>query len=134
MDGGIIEGTAASLNMSIGPEVFRSLFCCHEGAALILVKDSIEPWIVVKSTVPVGYTAALRTSLNDDRLLFSPEFLREGRALYDNLHPSRIVVGVDQSDEEAVRFGRRFARLLVNGSEDASVPVTYNLLRTLTAA
>ena len=79
-------------------------------------------WIVVKSTVPVGYTAQLRERLGDRRILFSPEFLREGRALYDNLHPSRIIVGADESDPESVEAARRFAGLLAEGAED-DVPV-----------
>lgn len=74
-------------------------------------------WIVVKSTVPVGYTAQLRERLGDRRILFSPEFLREGRALYDNLHPSRIVAGCDEGDPEAVRAAERFAELLVDGAD-----------------
>ena len=94
-----------------------------EAAIAAVRKVNDAAWIVIKSTVPVGYTAQLSASLDDDRLVFSPEFLREGKALYDNLHPSRIVVGVDRSDEEAIRFGRTFARLLINGSEDDSVPV-----------
>lgn len=75
-------------------------------------------WIVVKSTVPVGYTAQLRERLGDPRILFSPEFLREGRALYDNLHPSRIIVGADESDPESLEAAKRFAGLLAEGAED----------------
>ena len=76
-------------------------------------------WIVVKSTVPVGYTERLRTERGDDRILFSPEFLREGHALYDNLHPSRIVVGAPESDPEARDAAARFAALLAEGADPA---------------
>lgn len=69
-------------------------------------------WIVIKSTVPVGYTEELRRSVNDNRIIFSPEFLRESRALYDNLHPSRIIVGVDLNDSSAIEAAHNFARLL----------------------
>ncbi len=73
--------------------------------------------MVVKSTIPVGFTTTTRDRLGTDNLLFSPEFLREGRALHDNLHPSRIVVG-EVSDR-----GRRFADLLVEASHDEDTPV-----------
>lgn len=79
-------------------------------------------WVVIKSTVPVGYTQELRETRADQRLVFSPEFLREGRALYDNQHPSRIVVGADMQDEDSIAFAREFASLLERGSDEVEVP------------
>ena len=78
-----------------------------------------EAWIVVKSTVPVGYTERVRAERSDDRVIFSPEFLREGHALYDNLHPSRIVVGAPKGDSDAVAAAERFAALLAEGADPA---------------
>lgn len=76
-------------------------------------------WIVIKSTIPVGYTNQLRKTMNDDHILFSPEFLREGHALYDNLHPSRIVVGAPHNDEQSVSAAKNFAALLAAGADAA---------------
>ena len=88
-------------------------------AAIAAVRQySPNAWIVIKSTIPVGYTKQLRETLHDGRILFSPEFLREGHALYDNLHPSRIVVGAPQDDSEAVEAARAFVRLLAEGAAE----------------
>ena len=78
-----------------------------------------DAWIVIKSTIPVGYTERIRAERGDDRIIFSPEFLREGHALYDNLHPSRIVVGAPADDPDAVAAAERFAGLLEEGADPA---------------
>lgn len=78
---------------------------------------------IIKSTIPVGYTEGLRKKSGYDRILFSPEFLREGRALYDNLYPSRIIVGADQDNAEMVEAARTFAGLLKEASLKKDVDV-----------
>lgn len=87
-----------------------------EAAIEAIRKYDQTAWIVIKSTIPVGYTQQIRERFHDDRILFSPEFLREGHALYDNLHPSRIVVGAPQDDTEAVQAAHTFVDLLAHGA------------------
>ena len=87
-----------------------------EAAISAVRKYAPEAWIIIKSTIPVGYTRQLRDRLNDDHILFSPEFLREGHALFDNLHPSRIVVGAPQDDARSVEAARTFVDLLAQGA------------------
>lgn len=79
--------------------------------------------IVIKSTVPVGYTLSTRTTLHCDNLIFSPEFLREGRALYDDLYPSRIIVGAPLAEKRLAQAARVFADLLAQGAEKKDIPI-----------
>ena len=81
--------------------------------------------MVVKSTIPVGFTQRMHEQFPGCRLLFSPEFLREGHALYDNLHPSRIIVGVNADDELLSQKAREFAALLKQGAEEENVPTLF---------
>ena len=78
-------------------------------------------YIVVKSTVPIGFTRRMQEAHGTSHILFSPEFLREGKALYDNLYPSRIIVGADQDDPEAKAHAAVFARLLQQGAKKENV-------------
>lgn len=88
-----------------------------EAAVSAVRTHAPNAWIVIKSTIPVGYTQQLRDNLNDNRIIFSPEFLREGEALYDNLHPSRIVVGASVDDEASVGAAKTFASMLAQGAD-----------------
>lgn len=84
-----------------------------------------EAVIIIKSTIPVGYTEGLREKMGCKNLIFSPEFLREGKALYDNLYPSRIIVGVPKDDARMEQKAHEFAELLKDGAIKKEVPVLF---------
>ena len=81
--------------------------------------------MVIKSTIPVGYTESVRKKFNIKNIIFAPEFLRESKALYDNLYPSRIIVGYDQSDKELEHKAKQFAALVREGAIEKNVPMLY---------
>ena len=84
-----------------------------------------KPTIIIKSTIPVGYTRHIREKLNADNILFSPEFLRESKALYDNLYPSRIIVGYDEASEWSREKAHLFAALLQQGAYKENIDVLF---------
>ena len=100
----------------------KNYFDCSAVETVIdlVLQSSESAGIIIKSTVPVGYTERVRKQFNTDRILFSPEFLRESKALYDNLYPSRIIIGCDDQSRSAAE---RFAGLLNEGAEKEDIPV-----------
>ena len=91
----------------------------------LVMKANPEAIMIIKSTIPVGYTERIREKTGSRNILFSPEFLRESRALYDNLYPSRIVVGTDMDDPRLVQAAEIFAGMLQEGAIKEDVPTLY---------
>ncbi len=101
----------------------KNYFNTSSVEAVIAQALEVNPaaYIVVKSTVPIGFTERMQEKFGTSHILFSPEFLREGKALYDNLYPSRIIVGADQDNSEAKGQAAVFARLLLEGAKKEKV-------------
>lgn len=96
-----------------------------EAVIELVMQVNPEAIMIIKSTIPVGYTASVREKYHSKNILFSPEFLRESKALYDNLYPSRIIVGTDPEDERLVKAAHTFAALLQQGALKPDVDTLF---------
>ena len=96
-----------------------------ESVIRLVMRCNPNAYMVIKSTIPVGYTKHIREALETDKVFFSPEFLREGHALYDNLYPSRIIVSTDSGDAELDLMSHRFAEMLQQGAEKENIDTLF---------
>lgn len=105
----------------------KNFFDTHSVEAVIKLVMRYNPnaIIVIKSTIPVGYTKSVREKFGTKNIIFSPEFLRESKALYDNLYPSRIIVGTDPADEKLMKAAHTFVKLLQEGAIKQDIPTRF---------
>lgn len=96
-----------------------------EAVIQLVMQYNSDAIMVIKSTIPVGYTKSVREKFGTKNIIFSPEFLRESKALYDNLYPSRIIVGTDPTDEKLVKAAHTFAGLLQEGAIKQDIPTRF---------
>ena len=96
-----------------------------EAVIELVMKCNPDAIMVIKSTIPVGYTESIRAKTGSKNIIFSPEFLRESKALYDNLYPSRIIVGTDMNDEKLVKAAHTFAELLKEGAIKQNIDTLF---------